>query len=57
MAPAELNYKVHDKEMLVIVWSLSQWHAELQGALYWLEIYMDHKALEYFISSKNLTTR
>ncbi len=57
MAPAELNYEVYDKEMLTIVRSLSQWRAELQGAPYRLEIYTDHKALEYFMSSKNLTAR
>ncbi len=57
MALAELNYEVHNKEMLVIVQSLSQWRVELQGAPYWLEIYTDHKALEYFMSLKNLTAR
>jgi len=57
MAPAELNYEIHDKEMLAIVRSLSQWRAELQGAPHRLEIYTDHKALEYFMSSKNLTAR
>jgi len=34
MAPVELNYKIYDKEMLMIVRSLSQWHTELQGAPY-----------------------
>jgi hypothetical protein len=29
MSPAELNYQVHDKEMLAIVKSLSQWRADL----------------------------
>ena len=29
MAPAECNYEIHDKEMLTIVQSLSQWRAEL----------------------------
>ena len=32
MAPAECNYEIHDKEMLAIIRSLSQWRAELQGA-------------------------
>ena len=57
MAPTEMNYLIHNKEMLMIIRSLSQWHTELQGAPYWLEIYTDHKALEYFMSSKNLTAR
>ena len=29
MAPAECNYEIHDKEMLAIIRSLSQWRAEL----------------------------
>ena len=57
MAPAELNYEIHDKEMLAIVRSLGNWRAELQGAPHKLAIYTDHKALEYFMSSKNLTAR
>jgi transposase InsO family protein len=43
--------------MLAIVRSLAQWRAELQGAPHKLEIYTDHKALEYFMSSKALTAR
>jgi hypothetical protein len=31
MAPSELNYQIHDKEMLVIVWSFSHWRPALQG--------------------------
>jgi hypothetical protein len=57
MAPAECNYEIHDKEMLAIVRSLSQWRAELQGAQSRIKIYTDHKALEYFMSTKQLTSR
>jgi hypothetical protein len=57
MASTELNYEIHDKEMLAIVRSLGQWRAELSGAPHKLEIYTDHKALEYFMSSKKLTAR
>ena len=31
MQPAELNYDIHDKEMLAIVRSLEQWRAELES--------------------------
>ena len=47
MAPAELNYEIHDKEMLAIVRSLTHWRAELIGTPRKIEIYTDHKALEY----------
>jgi len=57
MAPAECNYKVHDKEMLAIVRSLSQWRAELGSTDSRIKIYTDHKALEYFMTTKQLTGR
>jgi hypothetical protein len=57
MAPAECNYAIHDKEMLDIIRSLSQWRAELQGTGSRLKIYTDHKALEYFMTTKQLTSR
>jgi hypothetical protein len=57
MAPAELNYEIHDKEMLAIVRSLSHWRAELQGSPNRLQILTDHKALEYFMTTKQLTSR
>jgi hypothetical protein len=57
MAPAELNYEVHDKEMLAIVRSLSHWRAELQGSPRRLRILTDHRSLEYFMTTKQLTSR
>ena len=57
MAPAECNYEVHDKEMLAIIRSLSQWRAELQGIGSKVKIYTDHKALEYFMTKRELTSR
>ena len=57
MAPAECNYEIHDKEMLAIIRSLSQWQAELEGSSSRIKIYMDHKALEYFMTTKQLTSR
>lgn len=57
MAPAELNYEIHDKEMLAIIRSLSHWRAELMGTPRKLEILSDHKALEYFMTTKALNAR
>jgi transposase InsO family protein len=57
MAPAECNYAIYDKEMLAIIRSLSQWRAELQGTSSKVKIYTDHKALEYFMTTKQLTSR
>jgi transposase InsO family protein len=57
MAPAECNYEIHDKEMLAVVKSLDQWRPELQGTANRIKVYTDHKALEYFMTTKQLTAR
>jgi hypothetical protein len=58
MQPAELNYDIHDKEMLAIILSLGEWRAELEGlqeALFM--VYLNHRALEYFMTIKKLFAR
>jgi transposase InsO family protein len=57
MNPAECNYQIHDKEMLAIVRSLEEWRPELQRRQDRFQIYTDHKSLEYFMSTKQLTAR
>ncbi|QSZ28605.1 hypothetical protein DSL72_003104 [Monilinia vaccinii-corymbosi] len=57
MVTAELNYEVHDKEMLSIIRSLSHWKSELVGSPYQIRIYTDHKALKYFMTTKTLNAR
>ena len=57
MEPAECNYGIHDKEMLAIVKSLAEWRPELQNTAKRVQIYTDHKALEYFMTTKQLTGR
>jgi predicted aspartyl protease len=57
MAPAELNYQIHDKEMLAIVRSFGHWRPELQGNAMQTKVYTDHKALEYFMTTKQLNSR
>src|SRR6266536_4669828 len=57
MNPAKCNYQIHDKEMLAIVKSLEEWRLELQQKQDRFEIYTDHKSLEYFMTTKQLTAR
>ena len=58
MQPAELNYDIHDKEMLAVVLSLGEWRAELEGTQETpFQIYSDHRALEYFMTTKKLSAR
>ena len=51
---AERNYKIHDKEMLVIIRCLEAWRHFLKGAKDQFEIWMDHKNLEYFMKAQKL---
>jgi hypothetical protein len=42
------NYMIHNKEMLVIIQALEEWRHFLEGVQHPVEIWMDHKNLEYF---------
>ncbi|MBW0476142.1 hypothetical protein O181_015857 [Austropuccinia psidii MF-1] len=53
--PAELNYEIHDKELLGIVWALKRWRSFLLSASSPFEVLTAHSSLQYFISSKVLT--
>jgi hypothetical protein len=53
----ERNYEIHDKEMLAIIRSLEEWRHFLEGAQHKVEIWTDHKNLEYFMSAKKLNRR
>ena len=59
MSEAECNYEIHDKEMLAIVRALQEWRAELEGLQLRerFNIYTDHRALEYFMTTKKLNAR
>ncbi|MBW0487784.1 hypothetical protein O181_027499 [Austropuccinia psidii MF-1] len=55
LLPAELNYEVHDKELLGIVWALKGWRAFLLSLSNTFEVLTYHSSLQYFMSSKFLT--
>ncbi|OJD21287.1 hypothetical protein ACJ73_07374 [Blastomyces percursus] len=59
MLPAESNYAIHDKELLAIVSCMKEWRCELQGlqTTYPIEVYSDHKSLEYFMTKRQLNMR
>ncbi|MBW0524257.1 hypothetical protein O181_063972 [Austropuccinia psidii MF-1] len=52
---AELNYEIHDKELLGIVWALKHWRAFLLSSSNPFEVFTDNSSLHYFMSSKVLT--
>jgi len=57
LSPVGWNYKIHDKEMLAIIRALEEWRHFLEGAQYPVEIWTDHKNLEYFMTAKKLNHR
>ncbi|MBW0557061.1 hypothetical protein O181_096776 [Austropuccinia psidii MF-1] len=54
LLPDELNYEIHDKELLGIVWALKCWRAFLLSLSNSFEVLTDHSSLQYFMSSKVL---
>ena len=53
----ERNYKIHDKEMLVIIRGLEAWRHLLEGVQFKFEIWTDHKNLEYFMKAQKLNRK
>ena len=56
-SPEECNYEIYDKELLAIIRCLEEWRPELEGAKFPVKILLDHKNLEYFMSTKLLNRR
>ena len=52
-----MNYPIYNKEMLAIVQTFKHWQTELEDTDHSVEVLTDHKALEYFISTKALSAR
>ena len=50
----ELNYDVHDKELLAIVNAFEEWQAYLEESRHPIIVYSDHKNLSYFTTTKKL---
>jgi hypothetical protein len=54
---AEINYEIHDKELLAIVDCFKAWRRYLEGSLHTVQVFTDHKNLEYFMTTKVLNRR
>ena len=52
---AELNYDTHDKELLTIFEAFKHWRQYLKGSTISIDVVMDRKNLEYFVTTKLLT--
>src|SRR5882724_6613787 len=55
MQPVELNYEIYDKELLAIFEAFQQRHNYLEGSAHVVLVLSNHKNLEYFATTKQLT--
>ena len=54
---AEKNYEIYDRELLAIIWALTEWCHYLAGSAHPVTILSDHKNLTYFKSTQKLKPR
>ena len=57
MIPAELNYFIHDKELLAILHALEEWEPELLSLQEPFVVVTDHRQLEYFMTKQKFNAR
>jgi len=55
--PAEINYEIHDKELLAVVDAFKHWRQYCEGVTHQVQVYSDHQNLEYFTTTKVLNRR
>jgi hypothetical protein len=53
----EPNWEIHDKELFAIVESFRRWRPELMSIRSKVEVFSDHRSLEYFMTTKVLTAK
>ena len=50
--PAEYNYDIYNKKLLIIIHTFKKWRFKLEGAAEQVQVITDYKNLEYFIIIK-----
>jgi len=55
--PAEINYEIHDKELLAVVDTFKHWRHYCEGVTHQVQVFLDHQNLEYFATTKVLNGR
>ena len=53
----EINYEIHDKELLAITSAFKEWRRYLEGARHKINVFTDHRGLEWFAQNKPLNRR
>ena len=56
-SPQEINYEIYNKELLAIIKSFEEWRPMLEGVGLPVKILTDHRNLQYFMSTKQLSRR
>lgn len=54
IVPAEMNYEIHDKELLIIMTAFTEWRVYLKRFKYLIKVFTDHKNLTFFTIMKVL---
>lgn len=57
LSGSELNWEIHDKELFAIVYAFAKWRPELSTVRHRIQVYSDHRSLEYFMTTKVLNAR
>lgn len=57
MSKAERNYNVHDRELLAIMKTFEAWRHYLAGSLHKIDVWSDHRNLQYFRTARKLNMR
>jgi len=55
--PVEINYEIHNKEVLAVVDAFKHWRRYCAGATNQVQVYSDHQNLEYFTTTNVLNQR
>jgi len=55
--PAEIDYEIHDKEILAVVDVFKHWQSYCEGAVHKIQVLSDHQNLGYFTTTKVLNRR
>ena len=56
-SPAERNYNIYDRELLVVIWGLKTWKHYLRGSPFPVKVFTNHKNLLYFKEPHKLNRR
>jgi len=51
------NYKIYDKELLVVIWGLKEYRHHLKRHLHKIKIWSDHQNLIFFRTAQKLIRR